>query len=149
MKYLRWMWLPLVLLALTWVARMPPQRYSVKRIAMPDYYGKSFHGFTRQSLDQHPRDYLPLRLTGKPDTDNVLLAYARIRVAEIRNAHDTLHGVKFLWSDSVTYGTVMTALDVPGIGEIKTYMLYADSLWILNTDYVVDSARLVVPRPID
>lgn len=49
----------------------------------------------------------------------------------------------------MTYGTVISALDVPEVQEVKTYMLYADSLWMLNTDYAVDSARLVIPRHID
>lgn len=94
MKYLRWLWLPTVLVVLTWISRdgPAPPRYSVKRLTMPDYYDPSPNGFTRKTLNQHPRDYLPLRLTGNPDTDKVIFAFAQIRLAEIRTAHDTLHG---------------------------------------------------------
>lgn len=144
------MWLPVVIVILTWASRSTPApRYAVKRIIMPDYYDPSPCGLTRAALDRSPRDYLPLRLTGDPDTDNILFAYAQIRLAEIKRTHDTLHGVKFFWSDSVTYGTVISALDVPEIEDVKVYMLYADSLWMFNKDNGADSTRLIVPRPID
>jgi hypothetical protein len=89
-------------------------------------------------MAEHPRNYLVLRLTGYSDTDQVLFDYASIRIAEIIQQLDTVNGVKFVWNDSLKYGEFIRALDVPWIAGAKCWMVFEDSLWMLNQDTQAD-----------
>jgi hypothetical protein len=82
--------------------------------------------------------YSEVRLRGDEDTDHILMQYAAIRIAEIYRAGDTMNGVKFIWSDSLSYGEFQQVWILAGMHAVA-YMVYGDSLWVLKLDNLPDT----------
>lgn len=116
----------------------PVSRFAVKRFIMSSG-NPGDRSYWRGLFTRHPRSYLPLHLTGNQDTDYILMEYAKIRLSELRSANDTIHGIQFVWTDSLTYGEFIHVLDVPEIEHMPIYMVFGDSLWITRVYRVPDT----------
>ena len=119
--------------------RKPGMHEAIIKLNWPSDNPSEGRYYWRNWLNRNHRNYLVLRLTGNPDTDDILLGYAHIRIGEILQNLDTVNGVKFVWNDSLTYGEFIRALDVPRTEDVQVYFAFEDSLWMLNTKTPADT----------
>jgi hypothetical protein len=90
------------------------------------------------------RDYLTFELTGDTKTDKIKLDYARLRIREIEQTEDQIHGVNFHFGDSAKYGSLVKALDILFSENALTSIHAERDIWYIGP-HPQDELKVITP----
>ncbi|WP_343670028.1 hypothetical protein [Chitinophaga sp.] len=78
------------------------------------------------------RDYVEIHFTGDEWKDNIKQSFAQLRVHEIIESGDTLHGVHFSYGDSATYQLLIRTFDLLTVERAECYICDNAEIWFFN-----------------
>lgn len=76
-----------------------------------------------------PRDYHTFELTGNATTDKIKLDYAQLRIRDIENTGEVIHGVNFHFSKNAKYGSFVRVFDVLKRENATLYLAAKKDIW--------------------
>lgn len=78
------------------------------------------------------RNYEEIHFTGTADKDQIKLAYARIRMTEIIQHRDSIHGIHFSFEDSCRFDIFIHSLDILRQVRAQRYIVDNAEIWFLE-----------------
>jgi hypothetical protein len=104
--------------------------------AMPFVWFDTAKSNKQWQFDKNPtpnfppkRNFMDIEFNGNQSNDRTKLAFSKIRIKEILNSGDTIHGIHFLFGDSCAYGTMVMAYDNMQMPGTKRYVLGEKDIW--------------------
>ena len=95
------------------------------------------------------RKYLEIKLTGNKKDDQVKLDFSRIRIREIISSNDSINGVKFIFGDSLKYGTMVKAIDILNEENAERYIPIDNSIYFFQVPRSENTTFIIIPVRID
>lgn len=90
----------------------------------------------------HPdRNFIDINLSDNKYKNSINLAYAALKIYDLREKNDTINGVHFIFSKSAKYSYFVKAIEISKINinnTTNTYVLLDNNIWVFN----------YVPKPI-
>ncbi|MBD1398603.1 hypothetical protein H9Q13_15630 [Pontibacter sp. JH31] len=88
------------------------------------------------NLEEHfpfpERNYREVSLTGNSLQDVPSIESAQAFIRQMYQETDTINGIRFIFQDSVSYGTYVGILNSFKIDSITYFAVYDNSIWVLN-----------------
>ncbi|WP_143011323.1 hypothetical protein [Chitinophaga filiformis] len=78
------------------------------------------------------RNYQEIHFTGEKKTDDIKLAFARIRINEIIKQRDTLQGIHFSFGDSSKFTNLIQTLDILYQERAERYIIDNGEIWFFE-----------------
>ncbi len=114
--------------SMMWIQEnLPVKRLGFIHLNMPDEKDTSAFGFGRRSLPY--RRYKEIYLLGNDD-DEYKVLQGQLILRSMREARDTVHGLKFVYTNKTTYATYIATLDLCRQEDMYYYGHFEDSFLI-------------------
>lgn len=98
-------------------------------LSSPTRYG-------RKDLFPYPinKKWEEINLSGVDEEDKIKLEYAQLAIRALMISKDLKKGIQIHWNDTSKYKSLIRALEICDIEDVKVYSLYGNKLWVSNLE---------------
>ena len=99
-------------------------------------------------LINQKRQFLDITFTGDSVEDAIKREFGHIYVRDIMNKQDTVHGIKFHFSDKSRYASFVDVLDICNMEDVKVYFASDDGITVFYPSPSPHKKGVILTTPI-